>query len=67
VIYKLRDMLMNLPIVRILRGHRHEQCETECLKHTLKAEAHELARRVHVIEWQTFPHTHRQDEPRDDS
>lgn len=67
MIDKLRELLMNLPIVRILRGHRHEQLEAQCLKQELREAQHDIARRVHVIEWQTFPHTNRQDETRDDS
>jgi hypothetical protein len=65
VIDKLRMFLMRLPIVKILRRHRDEKCEAECLRHALKEEAHDIARRVHVIEWQTFPHTQK-DRDRDD-
>ena len=65
MITKLRKMFISLPIVRILRRHHDERCEAECLRQHLKEEQHEVARRVHVIEWQTFPHTHK-DTGRDD-
>jgi hypothetical protein len=66
VIDKLRMFLMRLPIVKILRRHHDEKCEAACLRDELLRQQHDISRRVHVIEWQTFPHT-KKDPDRDDS
>lgn len=57
---------MQLPIVRVLRRHRDERCVAEMERQELLERQHEIARRVHVIEWQTFPHTHTKRERTDD-
>jgi hypothetical protein len=55
VIEKLTSLMMNLPIVKILRHHHVAQCEAECEKLELLRQQHDLSRRVHVLEWMTFP------------
>lgn len=49
-------MALKLPIVRMLIRHNQERCQAECEKETLLQQQHDLARRVHVIEWMTYPH-----------
>jgi hypothetical protein len=41
--------------VKILRHHHVAQCEAECEKLELLRQQHDLSRRVHVLEWMTFP------------
>ena len=55
MIEKLTAILMKLPIVRLLRHHHVTQCEAECDKLELLRQQHDLARRVHVLEWMTYP------------
>jgi hypothetical protein len=66
VIDKLRTFVMRLPIVKILRRHHDDKCEAACLREELLRQQHDISRRVHVIEWQTFPHTHAKGTDRDD-
>jgi hypothetical protein len=53
----IKHLLMNLPIVKLLRHHREERCEAECERQAILERQHDVARRVHVLEWMTFPHT----------
>ena len=57
MIDKLTALLMKLPIVKLLRHHHEAQCEAECEKRALLEQQHDVARRVHVLEWMTYPHT----------
>lgn len=54
---RLREVLMAFPIVKMLRHHQAERCEAACEKQELLRRQHDIARRVHVIEWLSYPHT----------
>ncbi len=56
MIENVRALIQRLPIVQMLLQHRDERCEAECEKQALKEQQHDLARRLHVIEWLTYPH-----------
>jgi hypothetical protein len=49
-------MIVHLPIVKLMLRHREERCESECVKEELRRHQHDLARRVHVLEWMTYTH-----------
>lgn len=47
---------MRLPIVRLIASHKEERSTVECEKAQLLKQQHDIARRVHILEWWTFPH-----------
>ncbi len=53
----LNALLLRLPIVKMMLRHNEERCEAQCQKNELLQRQHDLARRVHILEWMTFPHT----------
>lgn len=56
MIERLRSLLVHLPIVKMLIRHNEERCVAACEKEELLQRQHDIARRVHVLEWWTFPH-----------
>ena len=60
MIEKLRAFIVHLPIVKMMLSHKEERCVAECQKEELRQRQHDIARRVHVLEWMTYPHRHRE-------
>ena len=52
-------IVQHLPIVKMMMRHKEERCEAQCQKEELLRQQHDLARRVHVMEWLTYTHRDR--------
>lgn len=54
---KVMQLFTALPIVRLLTEHRADRVRSDAIAAESMAQQHDIARRVHVLEWMTFPHT----------
>ena len=59
MLVSLRDLVMRIPIVRMLRESKEERERTVDLIRELKERQAETTRRVQVLDWMTYPHTTR--------
>ncbi len=50
MIAELKAIVMNLPIVKLLRRHHDEQCEANCQKQELLERQRDTERRIEWIE-----------------
>lgn len=54
---KLMHIFASLPIVRLISEHNAERQRSDSVAAESMAQQHDIARRVHVLEWMTYPHT----------
>ena len=57
MINKLKGLIVQLPVIKMILNHREERCRAEDEKRELLERQHDIARRVHVVEWMSYPHT----------
>lgn len=55
----LKDLVMRIPIVRMLREQKEERSRTADLIREMKQQQAENDRRVQVLDWMTYPHTNK--------
>ncbi len=65
MLVSLKDFMLRIPIVRMLMDHKHEQERTVDLIRELNERQEEYRQRVQVLDWMTYPHTHKRNNPHD--
>ena len=51
----VKRMMLSLPIVRVLREHKEDRSRSDAAAEEALQQQHEIARRVHVLEWMAYP------------
>ncbi len=65
MLVSLRDLLLKIPIVRIMAERKEERERTVDLIRELKERQDEYTRRVQVLDWMSYPHTRTRSNPDD--
>lgn len=65
MLVSLKDLVMRIPIVRMLTERKEERERTVDLVRELKRRQEENERRVQILDWMSYPHTHRRTGPHD--